>query len=142
MHAAWKPGQSGNPLGRRAGIQKTIYEVMNIAEGHAPEALRSLRRTALNPNATATVRIAAAEAILNRAYGPPNVAFQILARDTSRRAVSKVSSAKHRARTPAEVQSEVLHAAEVGRILRACGALAALIPPNPTALAANSNDRK
>jgi hypothetical protein len=126
MHAPWKPGQSGNPLGRRVGIHKTIYEVMNVAEGQAPEAFRALRRAALNPNAMATTRIAAAEAILNRAYGPPNVAFQILMRDTPQHAASKEASTKNRVPTAGDVESDVRRAAEVAGVLRASGALEAL----------------
>lgn len=81
MHSPWQPGESGNPGGRRVGIQKAIYDVMNVAGGQGFEALSTLRRTALNPGVAAAKRRKAAEAILNRAYGNPELSFQILLRD-------------------------------------------------------------
>lgn len=63
----FKPGQSGNPLGRPKE-DKTIKE---LARQHTQNALQTLIEIATNPKAKDTARVQAANAILDRAWGKP-----------------------------------------------------------------------
>lgn len=61
---AWKPGQSGNPGGR----PKEVAEVKTLARQHTQEALETLAKLMKSGRPDRT-RVAAAEAILDRAWG-------------------------------------------------------------------------
>ncbi len=61
----FKPGQSGNPSGRKPG-NKTIRE---LAKVHSEAALKTLAEIANNPEASDNSRVAACNALLDRAYG-------------------------------------------------------------------------
>ncbi len=60
----WAPGQSGNPSGR----PKTAPVIQELARSHAPEAMETLVRLMRGADKDG-VRLAAAQAILDRAYG-------------------------------------------------------------------------
>src|SRR5262245_11097406 len=64
--SAWKPGQSGNPGGR----PKEIGHVRDLARQYTPEAIETLATIMRNGKLDAS-RIAAAEALLDRAWGRP-----------------------------------------------------------------------
>jgi hypothetical protein len=59
-------GQSGNPGGRPGGVA----EVRKLAQAHTPEAIACLVKE-MNDGKTSHARIAAANALLDRAYGKP-----------------------------------------------------------------------
>ncbi len=59
----FKPGQSGNPSGRKPG-NKTIRE---LAKVHSEAALKTLAEIANNPEASDNSRVAACNALLDRA---------------------------------------------------------------------------
>ncbi len=67
---AWKPGQSGNPGGR----PKEVAEVKTLARQHTQEALKTLAKLMKSGTPDRT-RVAAAEAILDRAWGRPTQAI-------------------------------------------------------------------
>ncbi len=67
---AWKPGQSGNPGGR----PKEVAEVKALARKHTQEALETLAKLMKSGTPDRT-RVAAAEAILDRAWGRPSQAI-------------------------------------------------------------------
>ena len=62
----WKPGQSGNPSGRRK-TDPAVIETLKAATTLAARTLVDLAEDADNPR----IRLQAAEAILNRVYGRP-----------------------------------------------------------------------
>ena len=62
----FQKGQSGNPAGRRA----EIGPIKELARVHAPEAIDVLAMALRDDSAR--VRVAAAEVILDRAYGKPS----------------------------------------------------------------------
>jgi len=68
--SAWKKGQSGNPGGR----PKEVAEVKALARQHTKEALETLAKLMKSGTPDRT-RIAAAEALLNRAWGSPTHAI-------------------------------------------------------------------
>lgn len=59
----WKPGQSGNPGGR----SKVKTEIEQLARDAAPKAIAALIQALKEPR----LKVAAATAILERAYGKP-----------------------------------------------------------------------
>jgi hypothetical protein len=63
----WKPGQSGNPAGRR----REDHRIQELARTYAPEALEVLAKIARDENKTDGARVSAAVALLERAYGKP-----------------------------------------------------------------------
>lgn len=63
---AWKPGQSGNPGGR----PKEVAEVREAARRHTAEAIQTLV-TIMRNGTPDRARAAAAEALLDRAWGRP-----------------------------------------------------------------------
>lgn len=63
---AWKPGQSGNPGGR----PKEVGHVRDLARQHTELALRTLIEIAARGTPD-RARVAAAEALLDRAWGRP-----------------------------------------------------------------------
>ena len=72
----FQPGQSGNPGGR----PKILTEVRELARTHSVEAIETLARIMRDPNEDARARVAAANAILDRAYGKPEQALALDAR--------------------------------------------------------------
>ena len=62
----FKRGQSGNPGGR----PKAIAELRDLAREHSPEAIETLVK-AMRAATDARVRVAAAVALLDRAWGKP-----------------------------------------------------------------------
>src|SRR5262249_42494957 len=81
----WKPGQSGNPSGRRKwhGNKQTITE---LARDMAPDALRMLGKIMRDPKSTSTARAIAADRILDRAYGKPPAAIGVIVSGQPRKA--------------------------------------------------------
>src|SRR5215470_3146795 len=81
----WKPGQSGNPSGRRKwhGNKRTITE---LARDMAPDALRILGKIMRDPKSTSTARAIAADRILDRAYGKPPAAVGVIVSGPARKA--------------------------------------------------------
>ncbi|MCH7805308.1 MAG: hypothetical protein IH937_14660 [Acidobacteria bacterium] len=67
---AWKPGQSGNPGGR----PKELAQVKALARQHTQEALETLAKLMKSGSPDRT-KVAAAEAILDRAWGRPTQAI-------------------------------------------------------------------
>lgn len=63
----FKPGQSGNPLGR----PKTDKTVQALAREQTETAIRTLTEIANNPRATDSARVQACNALLDRAWGRP-----------------------------------------------------------------------
>ena len=66
----WAPGQSGNPGGRPGGVA----EVRELARTHTADAIACLVQEMTNGD-TSHARIAAANAILDRAWGRPTQAI-------------------------------------------------------------------
>jgi hypothetical protein len=66
----WAAGNSGNPSGR----PKKVAEIAELAQQHAPEAFAKI--VELMSHKDAKVALAAANSILDRAYGKPAQAVQ------------------------------------------------------------------
>src|ERR1700752_2936978 len=64
---SFKPGRSGNPGGR----PKVVAEVRDLARQHTAMAIETLRSIAADPKKDPRARVAAANALLDRAYGKP-----------------------------------------------------------------------
>ena len=63
----FQKGRSGNPGGR----PKEVGEVRDLARQYTPAAIAALEGVMSSPTAPAAARVAAAEALLNRAWGKP-----------------------------------------------------------------------
>jgi hypothetical protein len=63
----WKPGQSGNPGGRR----KQTRPSLQLARAHSWDAIRTLATICNDPAAAPAPRVAAAMALLDRGWGRP-----------------------------------------------------------------------
>ncbi len=59
----WQPGQSGNPSGRPRGFP----EVEALCRKHSPDAVGALLQIAKNEDYSPAARVAACQAILDRA---------------------------------------------------------------------------
>ena len=64
-------GQSGNPGGR----PREIGEIKDLARAHTADAMLALASIAVDLSAPASARVAASEALLNRAWGRPSLAI-------------------------------------------------------------------
>ncbi len=64
-------GQSGNPGGR----PREVGEIRDLARVHTADAIEALRGIAVDLTAPASARVAASEALLNRAWGRPSLAI-------------------------------------------------------------------
>jgi len=67
----WPKGISGNP----AGLPKAIGELRKLAQTHTPEAIDALVTALKDKNGV--VRVRAAEALLDRAWGKPTQAVDL-----------------------------------------------------------------
>ncbi len=65
--SAWKPGQSGNP----GGFPKELAAVQALARSHTPAAISALVKIVESDNAPPAAIVAAANSILDRAWGRP-----------------------------------------------------------------------
>jgi len=65
-HWQFRPGQSGNPGGR----PRTVHEVRELAQQHAPHAIARLAELMDSPDPR--VAVAASSAMLDRAVGRPS----------------------------------------------------------------------
>lgn len=63
----FKPGMSGNPSGR----PKADLNIRELAKGYTEEAMATLVEVARNKKASPSARVAAASALLDRAWGKP-----------------------------------------------------------------------
>jgi hypothetical protein len=63
----WQKGQSGNPRGRTP----VSAEIRDLARAHAPEMFSVLVAIAKDRKASASARVAAANAVLDRGWGKP-----------------------------------------------------------------------
>ena len=61
----FKPGQSGNPLGR----PKSDKTIRDLARVHTKVALKTLTEIVKNPKASDTARVQACNALLDRGWG-------------------------------------------------------------------------
>ena len=61
----FKPGQSGNPLGR----PKSDKTIRDLAKIHTEDALKTLSEIVKNPEASDTARVQACNALLDRGWG-------------------------------------------------------------------------
>jgi hypothetical protein len=68
----FKPGQSGNPGGR----PKELKQIQSLARVRSVTALEVLTQIATDASASASARVAAAIAILDRGWGKPAQAVQ------------------------------------------------------------------
>ncbi|HEY2229971.1 MAG TPA: hypothetical protein VGI22_19965 [Xanthobacteraceae bacterium] len=69
----WKKGQSGNP----AGPPKIIFEIARVAKQYTWEALETLAGVMRDKDASPPARVAAAVALLDRAWGRPMQAVEV-----------------------------------------------------------------
>lgn len=67
----FKPGQSGNPSGRRSSELKSILETRELAVQAGPAAIRTLIEIFMNSDSSAKTRIDAANKVLDRGLGRP-----------------------------------------------------------------------
>ena len=67
----FQKGVSGNPGGR----PREIGEIKDLARAHTADAMLALASIAVDLSAPASARVAAAEALLNRAWGRPGLAI-------------------------------------------------------------------
>jgi hypothetical protein len=63
----FKPGQSGNPGGRR----KSSATIIDLARTHSVDAIKTLATICNDPEAAPAPRVAAAMALLDRGWGRP-----------------------------------------------------------------------
>ena len=74
---AFKPGQSGNPNGRPKGApNKATADVREVAQQYTGQAIQTLVQIATAGESEAA-RVAAANAILDRAHGKPAQAVNV-----------------------------------------------------------------
>ena len=73
---AFKPGVSGNPGGR----PKAVKEVQELARKYSRRSIRALARI-VQESPDDRARIAAAEALLNRAWGKPTQSVEMAGAD-------------------------------------------------------------
>ena len=69
--ATWKPGQSGNPGGRR-----DTKELRELARTYTEDAIRTVAELMLSDSTPPNVRIQAADLLLNRGWGRPVQAIE------------------------------------------------------------------
>lgn len=67
----WQAGVSGNPGGYSKEKRQAIARVADLAREHTPKAIETLAAIMNDEKATRTTRIAAANALLDRAHGRP-----------------------------------------------------------------------
>lgn len=69
----WKPGQSGNPGGRPKEGAVAARRIRHICARFGEEAIETIVQVMRNPEEAGKTRIYAAELLLNRAFGKPDV---------------------------------------------------------------------
>lgn len=67
----WPAGVSGNPGGYSKEKRQAVARVADLAREYTPEAILTLATIMKDDKATRTTRIAAANALLDRAWGRP-----------------------------------------------------------------------
>lgn len=73
----FKPGQSGNPSGR----PKANHKVTELARRYTEEAVATLATLMVDEGVSARARIAAANSLLDRAWGRPPQSIELDAGD-------------------------------------------------------------
>lgn len=71
----WRPGQSGNPRGR----PRVPPELRDLARAHTAAAIKALVAIMNDADASASARVAAAVAILDRGHGRPTTEIDLRA---------------------------------------------------------------
>ncbi len=70
---SWKPGQSGNPGGRPKEGAVAARRIRHLCREHGDEAVGVILAVMRNPEEAGKTRLYAAELILNRGFGKPDV---------------------------------------------------------------------
>jgi hypothetical protein len=64
---AWKPGQTGNPKGKRTGIG--VSQLGDLARTYTETAIATLAEICQDPKAPSSARVGAASVLLDRGWG-------------------------------------------------------------------------
>lgn len=67
----WTKGQSGNPSGRPKKVLPSGKTISEAAIEHAEQALQTLADILVNPQASESARVSAANSLLDRGFGKP-----------------------------------------------------------------------
>lgn len=72
-HTAWQPGVSGNPAGR----PKTVGQIRDLARRNTRPAFATILRLMRDKSAPHGTRLAAAQEVLDRAYGKAPQKYEV-----------------------------------------------------------------
>lgn len=81
LKGQWPKGVSGNPGGYSTEKRQAVARVAELAREHTPAAIQTLATIMMDEKASRLSRIAAANALLDRAYGKPPQSVGIAAFD-------------------------------------------------------------
>ena len=106
----WPAGVSGNPGGYSKEKRQAVARVADLAREYTPEAIQTLASIMRDESATRTTRIAAANALLDRAWGRPAQSIGVTVDDLD--SVEPEQSPLEIARTIAFLLSRGVHEIE------------------------------